>query len=605
MLRIASTASLALALGLAPFAHALTPTEVFERTRLSVPVVETLATDGRILTSSSAIALGEGRFVAMCSPLDGSDAIRLNAAGHAAAATLVARDTQRNLCLLSAPDAAALPAMALVGQDAPPQVGARIFAVSNALGFGTGLSEGVISGIRRRDGGELLQFSAPISPGSEGGALVDVQGRLLGVIDYRQRDGQNVNFAAPAGWIAEIEQRRDQDAQRRALRDRAPRLAREAAGKALGELAHEWTTRYPDDADGWSWLAIAARMNGDFVAEEAAWRRAQRLDPDAIVPGLGIAEALLRQRRFAEARDAAQGLLSLRQENAAVWTLLGQAHDGLQASAPAEEAYRRALSLDPWQTPAHAGLIALARQRGDRAAAIAGWTNLVRLYPDRAEVHWGLVESLLIAEEGARAHAVLARLPPEMAGSGDALFWKGATSALLERPQEAIGLFRDSLARAPADPARVGIELGKAYLVLQRFPEAIAALREAVRLAPGLPEPRYWLAIALKDGGHVAEALEIDRKLVADYPDDASAWRQLGFAHASAAMTGEAIAALERSLAIDPAQPRVWNALTVLYRAAGRHADVLRAHANLRGLDAAMAETAYRATIAPWEVRPQ
>lgn len=463
MLRTASTACLTFALCLAPPAHALTPAELYQLARPSVPVVETLAADGQLLNSSSAIALGEGRFVARCSPLDGSDTVRIVAGEHSAGASLVARDRRRNLCLLSAPAAGALPALPLAPVGEAPQVGARVFAVSNALGFGIGVSEGVISGIRPHDDGHLLQFSAPISPGSEGGALLDAQGRLLGVIDYRQRDGQNLNFAMPAAWIAEIEQRDEGDPRRQALRDRGPRLAREGAAKELGDLAAEWTTRYPDDGDGWTWLALAARMQGDFVAEERAWRQARQLDAGSDLAGLGVAGALLRQQRFSDARQVAQALLQVRQENATVWAVLGLAHHGAQESAQAEEAYRKALSLDPWQTIAHEGLIQLALQRGDTAAVVAGWTNLVRLYPNRPEIRWRQVESLLRAGQGARAHAVLARLPAAIAGSGDALFWKGAASALLQRPQEAVALFRDSLARSPAAPARVWTELGKAY----------------------------------------------------------------------------------------------------------------------------------------------
>lgn len=576
---------------------ALAPAQVFERVQPSVFVIETLSADGRLLGSATAIALDNGRFVSACTVLEGSDAIRIASTAWTAAATLTARDPQRNLCLLSAPT----PAIAMAPAGAVPAVGERVFAVSNALGLGVGLSEGVISGVRRHGDANLLQFSAPISPGSEGGALVDAKGQLLGVIDYRQRDGQNVNFAAPVAWIAEIEARSEQDTHRLALRDRAPRLMREAAGEQLAELAGDWTRRYPEDADGWAWLAISAQMRRDFVSEEQAWRKAQQLDPQSVNAGLGIAGALLRQQRFAEARDIAQGLLALRQEDPWIWAALGQARHGSKEAAPAEEAYRHALSLDPWHLAAHEGLIALAGQRGDHAAVTAGWANLVRLYPGRADLRWRQVESLLVSAQAARAHALLARLPAELTGSGDALFWQAATLVGLGRPHEAIGVFRDSLAKAPSDPARGWSELGKLYHSLHRFPESIAAHREAVRLAPDVPDRRFWLAVALKDGGHLAEALEIDRRLVAELPNEAGAWRQLGMASAAAVHTEASIAAIERSLALDPTQVRLWSLLIEQYHAAGRRDDVLRAHARLRGLDARAAERSYRATIAPYE----
>lgn len=604
MPRPTCTAALAVVFALCRPADAKSPAEVFAAVHPAVPVLETFAADGRLLAAASAIALGGGRFVTLCSPLHGSDAIRLAADGRTAAATVRARDLERNLCLLSAPEAGALPALPLAPPE-PPAAGARVFAISNALGFGTGISEGVVAGIRSGDGGDVLQFSAPIAPGAEGGALVDAEGRLLGVIDYRQRDGQNVNFAAPAAWIAGIERRQDADVARQALRDHAPRLARDGDGAGLARLAAEWTTRHPDDADGWTWRAVAAALQGDFAAEEHAWRQAGQLAPQPSATGLGIAGALLRQRRFDDARDAAQAVLVQRQEDPAAWALLGQAEHGRGALAEAEAAYRRALALDPWQTLAHEGLIGLAQQRGDHAAAIDGWTGLARLYPERPLVRWRLVESLLLAKDGARAHAVLARLPAALADSADGLFWRGATAALLDRPQQAIELLRASLAANPSEPARAWTELGKAYFVLQRFPEAITAHREAVRLAPTVPGHRYWLAVALKDGGHVGEALALDRQLVAELPDDTNTWRQLGYAAATAARVEDAIAALERAVALEPAQPRAWNALMMLYRAARRDADLMRAHAALRGLDAAMAERAYLATIKPYEVRTQ
>lgn len=593
----ASASALLLALVLPLAAYGVTPAEVFQQARPSVPVLESLAKDGEVLNYASAIALGGGRFVGMCSPLDGGDAIRIRLDDRGFAATVIARDTARNLCLLSAPEASALPALPLAPQDALPPVGARVFAVSNALGFGIGLSDGVISGIRRYDDDTFLQFSAPVSPGSEGGALVDEAGRLLGIIDYRQRDGQNVNFAAPAAWIAQIEQRQDKDRQRQAFRDGAPRLARADDRAGLAKLATEWTTKYPDDADGWIWLAVAEQVRGDLGAEERAWRRAQTLTPAAINVGIGLAGSLVRQQRFAEARDVAQSLLRHTQENAAVWAVLGQAHHGAGAIAEAEQAYRKALSIDPWQAAAHQGVIWLAEQRGDRAAAISGWGELVRLYPDRPLYRWRLIENLLYAGQTARAYRLLASLPEDLAESGDALFLKGATSAQLERPQEAIAFFRQSLSRSPANPARVWTQLGKAYFTVERFPEAIAALREAVRLTPSSLEARYWLAVVLKDGGHVGEAIELDRKLVAEVSDNAQVWRQLGFATMMAGSIAESVSPLERSLALDPAQPRVWRALATAYHASGRQEDVLRAYEKLRGLDATMAEQTYRSLI--------
>lgn len=68
-------------------------------------------------------------------------------------------------------------------------VGDAIYAVTNANGLTWSATEGVISAFRPADevpgagsGFRLLQFSAPIAPGSSGGALVDRNGELIGII---------------------------------------------------------------------------------------------------------------------------------------------------------------------------------------------------------------------------------------------------------------------------------------------------------------------------------------------------------------------------------------------------------------------------------------
>jgi S1-C subfamily serine protease len=63
-------------------------------------------------------------------------------------------------------------------------------------------AEGLISGVREDGGVTLVQTSAPISPGSSGGALVDASGALVGITTFLLVDTQNLNFAisASAFW---------------------------------------------------------------------------------------------------------------------------------------------------------------------------------------------------------------------------------------------------------------------------------------------------------------------------------------------------------------------------------------------------------------------
>jgi hypothetical protein len=81
-------------------------------------------------------------------------------------------------------------------------VGERVYTVGSPSGLENTLGEGIIAGLRRRGGVDLVQTSAPISPGSSGGGLFDSAGNLVGITAFLLRDNPTFNFAiaADAYW---------------------------------------------------------------------------------------------------------------------------------------------------------------------------------------------------------------------------------------------------------------------------------------------------------------------------------------------------------------------------------------------------------------------
>jgi len=99
----------------------------------------------------------------------------------------------------------ALPAPLQVAAGGLPEVGSRTYAIGNPLGLTNTLSEGLVSGLRKEsDSLTFIQTSAPISPGSSGGPLVDEEGRVLGVTTLCFVAGQNLNFAVQAARIRSL-----------------------------------------------------------------------------------------------------------------------------------------------------------------------------------------------------------------------------------------------------------------------------------------------------------------------------------------------------------------------------------------------------------------
>jgi hypothetical protein len=54
---------------------------------------------------------------------------------------------------------------------------------------------------------EVIQTTAPISPGSSGGGLFDVEGRLVGITSFVLLNAQSINYALPADWISAVPER--------------------------------------------------------------------------------------------------------------------------------------------------------------------------------------------------------------------------------------------------------------------------------------------------------------------------------------------------------------------------------------------------------------
>ncbi|HIS35176.1 TPA: serine protease [Candidatus Scatousia excrementigallinarum] len=75
------------------------------------------------------------------------------------------------------------------------RVGEKVYSISNPKGLQFVFSDGMINQYNK----DYIQFSAPISSGSSGGALLDNQGYLLGIITSQMNPSvyQNINFALP------------------------------------------------------------------------------------------------------------------------------------------------------------------------------------------------------------------------------------------------------------------------------------------------------------------------------------------------------------------------------------------------------------------------
>lgn len=224
-------------------AAALDPSEVFSKVAPSVWAVRGLDANERPITYGSGVVIESGRLVTNCHVLAKAKAIQVRRSNVAYFGKLEHADVERDLCIISVAQFTA-PAVAIVPL-ASIRVGQRAYAIGNPETLDLTLSEGLISGVRSEDPRvPPVQTSAPISPGSSGGGLFDDQGRLIGITTLsvigRAKVAQNLNFAVPAEWIAEVPPR----AKEQLAKAGAAREARSGgATLAAGAL---WTYTFRD-----------------------------------------------------------------------------------------------------------------------------------------------------------------------------------------------------------------------------------------------------------------------------------------------------------------------------------------------------------------------
>jgi hypothetical protein len=80
-------------------------------------------------------------------------------------------------------------------------IGQKVYVIGSPRGLPATISDGIISGMRDFDGIKLLQMTAPISPGSSGGPVLNSNGELIGISVLQRTDGQNLNFAIPKSYL--------------------------------------------------------------------------------------------------------------------------------------------------------------------------------------------------------------------------------------------------------------------------------------------------------------------------------------------------------------------------------------------------------------------
>jgi Do/DeqQ family serine protease len=122
-------------------------------------------------------------------------------------AEVIAQDEETDLAVLRIDTAGEVMPTLRVGGDLEPEIGDIVLAIGNPFGVGQTVTSGIISGLGRTNVSDIssaIQTDAAVNPGNSGGALVNLDGDLIGVntaIFSRSGGSNGIGFAIPAELV--------------------------------------------------------------------------------------------------------------------------------------------------------------------------------------------------------------------------------------------------------------------------------------------------------------------------------------------------------------------------------------------------------------------
>lgn len=428
--------------------------ELVRRIKPSAVAIETFDARGEKVSRGSGFFIDTDRIVTNRHVLEGAHRAEVHSSTGAVyqVRAVLAVDAEGDIALLKidAPAGAIRP-LPLV--KTTPQEGESIVVIGNPLGLEGSVTNGIVSAVRDIPTfGRIIQITAPISSGSSGSPVVNMQGQVIGIATLQITGGQSVNFAIPSERISQLQATTPmslsdlivasgRNKRARAVqffRDGLSFLSKDDCEKALPyfEKAVESDSSY---ADAWAQTGFCNEKLGKHSEALEASKKAVNLRPSAeSYFNIGLASFYLKQYR-----DAA-------------------------------DAYRQAIKLDPYN------------------AADAHYA-LGLVYRD-----WGR------ADEEIQAYKQAIRLRPDYTSAFERL---GARYMRSKKYAEAAETFRQLTALKPGDAIAVN-SMGEAFLEMNKLNEALESFRQSIRLKPDYGKAYYNLGKCLLAMGNRDGALQ-------------------------------------------------------------------------------------------------
>lgn len=428
--------------------------DLVRRIKPSAVAIETFDSRGEKLSRGSGFFVESDRIVTNRHVIEGA----YRAEVHSSTGTVypvkgvLAVDAEGDLALLKI-DLPTSQIRPLPLDKTSPQEGESVVVIGNPLGLEGSVTNGIVSAVRDIPTfGRIIQITAPISSGSSGSPVVNMQGQVIGIATLQITGGQSVNFAIPSERITQL-----QLGTMMSLSELVAASGRNKRAKAVQFFRDGLSFLSKDDCEkALPYFEKAVDSDSNYAE---AWAQS------------GFCNEKL--GKHAEALEASKRAVSLR-PSAESYFNIGLANYYLKQYKEAAEGYRQSIKLDPYNAAdAYYALGLVYREWGKADDEIQAYKAAIRLRPD-----------YIVAFE---------RL--------------GSRYLKSKKYAEAIEVFRQLASLKPGD-ANAPNNMGEAYLELNRLNEAVESFRQSIRLKPDFGKAYYNLGRCLLAMGNRDGALE-------------------------------------------------------------------------------------------------
>jgi tetratricopeptide (TPR) repeat protein len=313
-------------------------------------------------------------------------------------------------------------------------------------------------------------------------------------------------------------------------------------------------------------LLVATR---EYDQALQAFSQAVRVDSTAVDAYREVATLFTRAKKPREAAQAFSRLVKY-EPTAANYMALGAAMEGSRQPVEALAAFEKALELEPTSTRARLGVARAAAQSGDKEKALATYQAITAKDSLTVEDYENMGRAHLDRKEYAASRDAYMRAVALDSTRSEARYYVGYTYFVEQKWKEAIPYFEARI-KADSSWAPAYANLGIAYLQAGEAARGIQMLEHAVRLeGPEASQSQVLLAQALMSQAQWSRATAEFQAVLARQPENADAWRGLGYCLLSQERYNEAVDALGKAHTLSPGNVDGMNALAQAYGSNGQ-----------------------------------